>query len=228
MSIELDKIQLIKHTREDSGKTKVLNSVFNISVSERRSIVEHRVPGMEGSILQDMGRDPVRISFDGVIYGKNSKETLKSLRSKFKAGKPVPFSSDLTTVAEVTQVLIEDLQVYDVSGSPNNYKYRITLREYTPPPKKDNPPPSQDEDAKKSVDQKAEDSKKSVDEDTKSKAEDSQQEDTAKTKGGEEQKEGGGESQADKGDKGAEGSKDQKADEGDSKAEQREDEKAGA
>jgi len=111
MSIELDKIPLIKHTRDDdTGKTKLLNSVYNVKVDEKRSVVEHKIPGMEGGILQDLGREPVRISFEGIIYGEGAKDALKNLRSKFKAGKPVPFSSDVSGVAEVTDVLIEDLR----------------------------------------------------------------------------------------------------------------------
>jgi len=106
-----------------------------------------------------MGREPVQISFDGIIYGEEAKDTLKGIRDKFKAGNPVPFRSDLTGIAEVSQVLIEDLQVLDISGSPKNFKYRIKLREYIQPKKKDKAPPSQDADAKKSVDQKADDSK---------------------------------------------------------------------
>ena len=162
MSIELDKIKLIRHDREE-GKTKVLNSVFNLNVSEKREIVEHRIPGMEGGVLQDMGRSPVRIDFDGLVYGKDAKEVLKELRARFKAGKPMPFTSDLTAVTDITQVIIEDLEIFDVSGSPQNYKYRVKLREYIPPKKKDDPAPSQDADAKKSVDQKADDAKNNVD-----------------------------------------------------------------
>jgi hypothetical protein len=162
MSIELDKIKLIRHDREE-GKTKVLNSVFNLNVSEKREIVEHRIPGMEGGVLQDMGRSPVRIDFDGLVYGKDAKEVLKELRARFKAGKPMSFTSDLTAVTDITQVIIENLDIFDVSGSPQNYKYRIKLREYIPPKKKDDPAPSQDADAKKSVDQKADDAKNNVD-----------------------------------------------------------------
>ena len=162
MNIELDKIKLIKHDREE-GKTKVLNTVLNLNVSEKREIVEHRIPGMEGGVLQDMGRSPVKIDFEGMVYGKDSTDVLKELRSKFKAGKPMPFTSDLTAVTDITQVIIEDLEIFDVSGSPQNYKYRIKLREYIPPKKKDDPPPSQDADAKQSVDQKADNAKKDVD-----------------------------------------------------------------
>ena len=49
--MELDKIPLIKHTRDDSsGKTKMVTSVTDIQVKERRSVVEHKIPGMEGGI----------------------------------------------------------------------------------------------------------------------------------------------------------------------------------
>ncbi|MDH5200254.1 MAG: carboxypeptidase-like regulatory domain-containing protein, partial [Candidatus Bathyarchaeota archaeon] len=69
---------------------------------------------------------------------------------------------DVSGVAEVTDVLIEDLQVDDMGGMPNNYKYRIVLREYTPPPQKDEPPPSQEEEAKEAVEEEAEEAKSSV------------------------------------------------------------------
>ena len=156
MSIELDKLPLNKHVRdEEKGKTKLLNSVSNIKVEDKRTIVEHKIPGMEGGVLQDLGREPVRISFNGIIYGDDAKDALEKLRAKFRSGKPVPFSSEISGVAEVNEVLIEDLNVEDVGGSPKNFKYSISLREYKPPPKKDPPAPSQDAAAQQSVDQKA-------------------------------------------------------------------------
>ncbi len=59
MSIELDKRPLIKHTRDDdTGKTKVLNSVYNVKIEERRSVVEHKIPGMEGGYSRTSGGSP--------------------------------------------------------------------------------------------------------------------------------------------------------------------------
>ena len=77
MSIELDKIPLIKHTRDDeTGKTIVISSVYDVKVEEKRSVVEHKIPVMEGGVLQDLGREPVRISLNGVIHGEKAKEAL--------------------------------------------------------------------------------------------------------------------------------------------------------
>ena len=163
MSIELDKIPLIKQKRDDvTGKTKLLNSVHNLKVEDKRSVVEHKIPGMEGGVLQDLGREPVQISFEGVIHGEEAKELLKNIRSKFKSGEAVPFASDLSSVADVTDVVIADLEYNEISGSPNSYKYSVTLKEYKPPPEKDEPAPSQEEEAKEEVEEKADEAKSSV------------------------------------------------------------------
>jgi len=161
--IEIAGIKLLKHTRDtDSGKTKVMNTVTNIDVKDRRRIVEHRIPGMEGGVLQDLGREPVQISFEGVIHGEEAKELLKNIRSKFKLGEAVSFASDLSGVADVTDVVIADLEYNEISGSPNSYKYSVTLKEYKPPPEKDEPAPSQEEEAKEEVEEKADEAKSSV------------------------------------------------------------------
>lgn len=158
MSVELDKIALMTHVRdEDTGTTKLLNSIYNIRVSDKRSIVEHRIPGRESSILQDLGRVPVRISFDGLIFGEGALESLEQIRAKFKAGEPVPFNSDISGVAEVTQVLIEELQIEEIGGTTNTYKYWMVLREYVPPPEEEEPAPSQEEEAEEATEEQADD-----------------------------------------------------------------------
>lgn len=163
MSIEIDGMPLIKHERDDdTGKTKGIRSVYNLSVSKKRRIVEHKIPGLEGGILQDLGREPIRISFDGVLYGEKAKEVLEQLISKFKAGKPLPFYSTISDIAEVPKVLIEDLRVEDVSSVTNVFKYSIVLREYIPPEEEEEKPSSQDEEAKEEVKEKADEAKNSI------------------------------------------------------------------
>jgi hypothetical protein len=163
MSIELDGITLIRHVRDpDTGVTTLVHSVHNINVSEKRSIVEHRIPGLQGGVLQDLGREPVRISFEGLIFGKDALQFVEWIRSKYRAGAPVPFSSGLSRVAEVTQVLIEELQVEEVGGVINTYTYWMVLKEYTLPPEEEEPAPSQDEAAAEAVQQQAEDDQESI------------------------------------------------------------------
>lgn len=155
MNVELDGMKLIEHVRDTStGATKELRSVYNLSVNEKRSIVEHKIPGMEGGILQDLGRDPIWISFDGIIYGETAKEDLEKIRARYKAGMPVLFSSDITGAAEVTQVLIEELHVGDRGGTANRYEYSIALREYLEPPEEEEPAPSQEKEAEEAVEEK--------------------------------------------------------------------------
>ncbi len=163
MSIELDGMPLIRHVREDdAGATNMLRSVFNIGITEKRQIVEHKIPGLEGGVFQDLGRVPVRISFEGIIYGEEAKEALEEIRAKFKTGVPVPFSSDISGVAEVTQVLIEDFQIEDEGGVTNRYRYFLSLREYVPPPPEEESAPSQDEEAEEEVEDEADDAIASV------------------------------------------------------------------
>ncbi|MBS7654090.1 MAG: carboxypeptidase regulatory-like domain-containing protein [Candidatus Bathyarchaeia archaeon] len=163
MNIEIDGIPLIRHDRDpDTGVTRSLRSVYNIGVSEKRRIVEHKIPGFEGSILQDLGREPVTISFEGIIFGEGAKEDLEIIWSKFKTGSSVLFSSDISGVAEVTQVLIEDLQIEDSGGAVNRYKYRMVLREYIIPQEEEEPAPSQEEDAAEEVEEETNDALASV------------------------------------------------------------------
>lgn len=161
MSIEIDDLALIKHERDpNTGATKEIRSVYNMSISEKRRIVEHRIPGMKGNVLQDLGREPVRISFDGVLHGQTAKEDLKNLRAKFKAGKPVSFLSSLSDIAEVTKVLIEELRVVDLSSVTNTYRYTIVLREYSPPQEEEEgSPTSQQQQAKVETEKKSDEAK---------------------------------------------------------------------
>ena len=163
MNIEVDGIPLIKHERDPStGATRVLRSIFNIGISERRRIVEHKVPGFEGSILQDLGREPATISFEGVIFGEGAREDLEVIRSKFKLGSPVPFSSDISGIAEVSQVLIEDLRVEDSGGAVNRYRYWMALKEYITPQEEEEKTPSQEEEAAEEVEEETEDALASI------------------------------------------------------------------
>jgi hypothetical protein len=111
-----------------------LPGVQTIHTDEERAIVEHRVPGLAGSILQDLGRGPTAVRLEGVIHGQEALDDLTALRDPFHAGDPVLFSADITTATDLSDVLIDDLQVREVAGRPNYFRYAIRLLEYVPPP----------------------------------------------------------------------------------------------
>jgi len=164
MDIEIDNIPLIK--RVEDPQTRVVSeirNVYNISMGERRMIIEHKIPGSDDSILQDMGKEPLRISFEGIFLGEKAKENLQDLWSRFRQGKPLNFSSDITGIADVTKVLIEDLRIDDIAGNPNSYHYSIVLSEYREPRPPQAQPPSQEEQAQEEVQSQADDTVASID-----------------------------------------------------------------
>jgi len=131
MKIELENIKLTSRSVNiQSGASRETRSVYNIKTTEKRTLVEHKIPGLEGNIFQDMGREPIRISFDGIFQGPLAKKNLEELRKKFKAGKPVQFASDITGTTDITKVLINDLIIGDTLGDSARFTYSISLIEY--------------------------------------------------------------------------------------------------
>jgi hypothetical protein len=128
LKIKLGDVDLITRV-DDGGSVKEIRSVANISVSGRRRIVELDIPGSSSSVFQDMGRNSLRISFDGELVGSNAKKTLQSLKSAFEQKKSVPFSSDITTLNDITEVVIESFTVNFMGGIPSGNRYSIVLRE---------------------------------------------------------------------------------------------------
>jgi hypothetical protein len=111
-----------------------LRTIQRIATVEQRTLVEHSVPGMEGSAFQDLGRAATRVQINGVLFGTDARSDLEKLRTKFKAAEAVSFAADITTATEIVDVLIEDLQVVEVAGRPNTFNYSLVLRESPPPP----------------------------------------------------------------------------------------------
>ena len=141
MKIELDGI-LLSDTRSDSsGGIIEGRRVANVSVVDERNLVRHDVPGMQGSAFQDLGRTAVRIAFDGMIMGAGSKSVVEQIRSKFKAGKPVPFLSDLSSASDVSMVVIEAFVASEAAGAKDRYDYYIELKEHREPPAASAAPP---------------------------------------------------------------------------------------
>jgi hypothetical protein len=110
-----------------------LPQVQEISIIERRTLAEHKPPGMEGSLLQNMGRRPTRLALWGIATGADAQDFVGKLDGKFRDGKPLPFTTDIVTDSKIEQVLIDNLRVQDLAGKPQRYAYVLTLREYIKP-----------------------------------------------------------------------------------------------
>ena len=107
-----------------------LNGVQNVHTEESRTLVEQHVPRQDGSIFQDLGRDPLTVFVDGLLFGAAALSGLERLRAARSAAEPLPFAADVLAGSELTEVLIEDLQVRQVAGYPDRYRYTLRLREY--------------------------------------------------------------------------------------------------
>ncbi|MFN8475295.1 MAG: hypothetical protein U0822_24140 [Anaerolineae bacterium] len=110
-----------------------LPQVQEIATVERRSLAEHKPPGMDGSLLQNLGRRPTRLALWGVATGPDARTFLEKLDGKFRDGKAVPFTADIIADAAIDQVVIDDMTVQELAGKPDRFAYVLTLREYIEP-----------------------------------------------------------------------------------------------
>jgi len=121
-----------------------LRLVQKLRTEEDRVWVEHAVPALEGSLVQHLGRGPVRVRVEGVMADTRSLEDLEGLRQLYQAAAPVVFAADIMTATLVKQVVISDLVVRELAGRPQRYHYALTLVEFIPPPEPVTPGPGHD------------------------------------------------------------------------------------
>lgn len=110
-----------------------LPQVQEIAAYDRRMLAEHKPPGMDGSLLQNLGRRPGHLTLWGVKTGPDALEFVETLELKYRAGQAVPFVADIIADAEIQQVVIDDLQWQELAGRPERYSYVLTLREFIEP-----------------------------------------------------------------------------------------------
>lgn len=110
-----------------------LPQVQEITTLERRALAEHKPPSMSGSLLQNLGRRPTRLTLWGVATGPEALNFVEQLDDKFRANVSVSFTADIVTEAEIEKMVIDDLHVQELAGKPERYAYVLTLREYIEP-----------------------------------------------------------------------------------------------
>jgi hypothetical protein len=112
--------------------------IQELATHDRRVLAEHKPPGMEGSLLQNLGRRPARLVLWGVAsvdgtQGTESRDQIQKLDEKFREGKPVSFVGDITTDSGIEKMIIDDFQVQELAGKPSRFSYTLILREYIEP-----------------------------------------------------------------------------------------------
>jgi hypothetical protein len=107
--------------------------VQEITTHDRRTLAEHKPPGMEGSLLQNLGRRPERLVLWGIAAGDEAQETIEKLDEKFRAGGPFPFAADISVDSEIEQIVIDDFQVQEIAGKPQRFAFTLSMREFIEP-----------------------------------------------------------------------------------------------
>ncbi|MEM9556629.1 MAG: hypothetical protein AAGC60_20385 [Acidobacteriota bacterium] len=109
-----------------------------IRALETRRLQALPVPGLSGDLHQDLGRAALRLEIVGSLHGDEARDAfLSELRRALDAGEPVDFVADILHEAVLEQVLIQHLDVAEVAGSADAFRYTIRLREHTEPPPPD-------------------------------------------------------------------------------------------
>jgi len=110
-----------------------LPQVQELITSDLRALAEHKPPGKDGSLLQNLGRAPTTVVVHGMASDPAALERIGKLKQGLRGGDPVPFVADITTDSRIDQVLVDDLQVRQLAGKPDRYAYALTLREFIEP-----------------------------------------------------------------------------------------------
>ena len=126
MSLKLDDLELSRKKGDVSAELRVIDSIY---IADKRSLVELEIPGKDGNLLQDMGRQPAKIVISGQIMGENSRQILESLLSKQDENKPSRLVTEQLDAVGIENVLIENLSYIECSGTIKKYEYRLILKE---------------------------------------------------------------------------------------------------
>ena len=111
-----------------------LSRIHRLTTLEDATFVSHRVPGLQGSLVQKLGRDSVRLSIEGIFYGASASDDLETLRQVHKGGDPVDFLAEIVGKSYFSQVIIERFEVRQTAGNPGEFDFAMQVAEYVVPP----------------------------------------------------------------------------------------------
>jgi hypothetical protein len=130
MEIKVDDISLVQRVQPAAtSPLKEVRAVSRVNVEGRRSIIELSVPGSTSGVLQDMGRDAIRIRLSGDVWGPDARKTMEALKAKADGGAVVSFTSDLAAATEVASVVVDSITYEQSAANPTRYSYSMVLVE---------------------------------------------------------------------------------------------------
>lgn len=111
-----------------------IRATQRVEAVETRTLLALRVPGQAGGVQQNLGREPVVLAVEGLLYGADAQRAVESLRAAYSTGAPQPFAGDIAVGVEFTDVIVEDLRLVQVAGTLDRFQTSLRLREHVVPP----------------------------------------------------------------------------------------------
>lgn len=112
----------------------VLRKIHRIETLEQVGYVRYRVPGLDGELAQELGRQSVRLRIEGIFYGDEAEIELAKLRKVYQQKKAVEFLANIIGNAYFAEVLIDKLEIKQKAKEPDQFSYSLVVTEYVKPP----------------------------------------------------------------------------------------------
>jgi len=111
-----------------------LTGLQAIYAVENRSLVEQRVPGRQGNVTQDLGREPVTLRLEGWLAGEDAADAVEKLRAAHSGAEARSFAADIAVGSDLVDVIIRDLDIRQPAGWRDRYWFEVLVREHQEPP----------------------------------------------------------------------------------------------
>ena len=130
--VTLDGLDLVlKKTDERRTLIYEMRSLKKLDTEHiRRTPDQNSGNSFEGSGGGDMGRLATRINVEGDFLGEGAHDAIGELRKKYLKGEPLELVSKLSLESKINKVMIEELTIASVKGSPYHFQYTMKLVEY--------------------------------------------------------------------------------------------------
>lgn len=117
-----------------------LRRIHRVATLERSAVVAQSIPGLDGDLVQHLGRHGVRFGIDGVFHGQDGADALTALRTVQQAGEPVDFIADIVDNTYVGQVVVEQLRAWQQAGHHDEFGFSLIVQEYIEAPEPESAP----------------------------------------------------------------------------------------
>jgi len=93
-----------------------------------------QIPGLAGQVMQKTERHSHQVNIQGVLFGEDANDTLKTLQTAATEGEELTFTASITDALDIQHVIIDRFNVVEDAARPGFYQYSLTLLESPPLP----------------------------------------------------------------------------------------------